>query len=148
MSASVVNILAMRATLGRSEWEVPREFGSSGWSVTRLDRTASVIVTAFDYVEGGDESDGRDGAGDGAANVTDAEDGEWIHASYCRHDGVMPSYDELQMLHRAVFGDGWAYQVFAPSERHVNIHGNALHLWGRSDGCAVLPDFVGKSGTV
>lgn len=147
MTRSVLNVLAVRATLGRSEWGAPREFGTSGWSVTRLDRTASVIVTAFDYADG--ESDGEsDGGEGGMPNVVDAVDGEWIHASYCRHDGVMPSYDELQTLHRAVFGDGWAYQVFAPSERHVNIHGNALHLWGRSDGCAVLPDFVGKSGTV
>lgn len=129
-----LNPLALRAALGRREWGVPREFGSSGWSVTHLDRTASVIVTAFDYNESG--------------GIADAPDGEWLHASYCRHDGVMPSYDELQMLHRAVFGDGWAYQVFAPRDRHVNIHSNALHLWGRSDGCAVLPDFVGDSGTV
>ena len=49
-------------------------------------------------------------------------------------------------MHRAVF-PGYAYQVFAPPESHVNIHGNALHLWGRADGKPILPEF-GDMGTI
>lgn len=59
----------------------------------------------------------------------------------------MPTYDDLCLLHRAVFKDGYAYQVFAPPSRHVNIHQYALHLWGRSDGKPVLPEF-GCEGTI
>lgn len=60
----------------------------------------------------------------------------------------MPTYDDLVMLHRAVFGlDSYAYQVFAPQRQHVNIHNFALHLWGRADGRAVLPEF-GLQGSI
>ena len=46
-----------------------------------------------------------------------------------------------------MFPEGWAYQVFAPPWAHINIHPNALHLWGRLDGANVLPDF-GSWGTI
>lgn len=78
----------------------------------------------------------------------DWEDGEWLHASIDRINR-MPSYDDLAALHKAVFGSRYAYQVFAPASRHVNLRKFALHLWGRvddSDGL-VLPDF-GKHGTI
>lgn len=72
---------------------------------------------------------------------------EWIHASIAWDDRT-PSYEDLCTLKAGVFGPGgWAYQVFASSERHVNIHAHALHLWGRADGGAVLPDF-GQWGTI
>jgi hypothetical protein len=74
-------------------------------------------------------------------------DVEWVHASIANRDGRTPTYDELKALHAAVFGDRWAYQVFAPPGRHVNIHANALHLWGRADGINALPDF-GYLGTI
>lgn len=85
---------------------------------------------------------------DGSVIVTRADYGgvEWTHASIA-HPAVMPTYDELCWLHRVVFGDGWSYQVFAPPENHVNIHGFALHLWGRTDGRAALPNF-GARGSI
>jgi hypothetical protein len=88
--------------------------------------------------------------GPGSLIVTQAEqdDGEeWLHASIAwRHN--MPTYDDLTMLHRAVFGRRrWAYQVFTPDTEHVNIHRYALHLWGRADGARVLPDF-GRFGSI
>lgn len=63
----------------------------------------------------------------------DADGVEWRHASVARRDR-MPSWDELALLHSAAFGDGYAYQQFVPSEHHVSIHDQALHLWGRVDG--------------
>jgi len=54
----------------------------------------------------------------------------------------MPSYNDLAMLHAAVFESGWAYQVFVPPGEHVNLHDFALHLFGRLDGAPVLPDFT------
>jgi hypothetical protein len=66
---------------------------------------------------------------------------EWIHASFAWLNHV-PSYADLVVLKAGVFGDRReAYQVFPPAARHVNIHPNALHLWGRADGGRVLPDF-------
>jgi len=72
---------------------------------------------------------------------------EWFHASVAC-ETKMPTYDDLCVLHAAVWGqEGFAYQVFAPAYRHVNIHAHALHLWGRTDGANVLPDF-GERGTI
>lgn len=88
---------------------------------------------------------------DGSVIVTqsDHDDGvEWIHASIAFADRD-PTYEELTVLHRGVFGRRrWAYQVFAPTARHVNIHEHALHLWGRADGTPVLPDFGAAFGSI
>jgi len=71
----------------------------------------------------------------------------WIHASLSRPDR-MPDYEDLKHLHQAVFGDGWAYQVFAPPAEHVNGHETCLHLFGRADGLPVLPDFTHGLGEI
>lgn len=76
-------------------------------------------------------------------------DVEWLHASLAWND-VMPTYGDLQMLHRAVFGRRrYAYQVFAPEAKHIDgsvrdglpAHEYALHLFGRVDGKPALPEF-------
>lgn len=117
--------LRIRKTLGRRDWQAPVPHGPDGWLLRAQDHTASVIVSAADIEDGGPV---------------------WVHASIARRDR-MPDYDDLVLLHRAVWGDGWAYQVFAPPARHINIHPYALHLWGRADGSQALPDF-GCWGTV
>jgi hypothetical protein len=122
--ATSVNALRIRRVLGRGNWSTPSPHGPDGWSMVELNGQASVIVS-----------------------VADHGDDEWIHASIARPDR-MPSYDDLKLLHAAVFGDGWAYQVFAPPSDHVNIHKHALHLWGRLDGAAVLPDFTDGTGSI
>jgi hypothetical protein len=119
---STINALNLRRALGRREWLPPRPFGDDGWSIVRADRTGSVIASAADF--------------DGTT---------WIHASIARDE--MPTYDDLVQLHTAVFGDGYAYQVFAPPSQHVNIHQHALHLWGRADGKPSMPEF-GAGGTI
>lgn len=74
---------------------------------------------------------------------------EWLHASLAWAQ-EMPSYEDLQLLHRAVFGRRrYAYQVFAPAQQHIDgsvrdglpAHEHALHLWGEVSGRAVLPEF-------
>ena len=131
---SDINILAVRAALGIKYWLAPEpkpSYDRSGlpgvmWHLNRRDKTARVIISV-DFWE------------DGA---------EWIHASMsCRNPNRVPTYYELKLLHQAVFKDGWAYHVFAPSDKHVNLHENVLHLWGRADGKRVLPDFS-FNGTV
>lgn len=104
--------------MGRDDWHAPTPFGPAGWKMVRKDRTGSIIVT-----EGEDE---------------------WIHASIAWTDRL-PTYEELGQLHRAVWGDGFAYQQFVPSEFHVNIHAYALHLWGRADGAPCMPYASGGS---
>lgn len=127
---AMINGLELRKRLGPKLWGVPQEFGCCGWTLNGLatGRMASIIVT------GDHKSDAATGA-------------HWVHASIrCKHR--MPEYEDLKLLHRAVFGDnGWAYQVFAPTAEHVNIHEHVLHLFGRLDGARVLPDF-GRFGTI
>lgn len=123
--STTVDGLRLRRILGRKYWLAPEPFGPDGWALISRDNTASVIVSAADY--------------DGI---------EYIHASVASADHTtMPTYDDLCLLHKAVFGDGYAYQVFAPPSQHVNIHEAALHLWGRADGKPVLPEF-GSEGTI
>lgn len=96
---------------------VPAEFGPDGFMFTTEYPKRSFIVTAAE----------RDGV-------------EWVHASVAAPDET-PTYRDLKYLHAAVFGDGYAYQIFVPSDRHVNIHENALHLFGRLDKRPAMPEF-------
>jgi hypothetical protein len=122
--ASNFSPLEIRRRLGRGDWSTPTPFGPDGWKYVHLNGTASVIVSCAPHGEH-----------------------EWIHASIARtHE--MPSYGDLKALHWAVFGDGWAYQVFAPRSDHVNIHEHALHLFGRLDGKPELPDFTDGTGSI
>lgn len=116
--------LTIRRTLGRGNWSTPTPFGPDGWKLVQLDGAASVIVTCAE--QGNDE---------------------WVHASIAKRD-EMPTYADLKLLHAAVFGEGWAYQIFAPPSEHVNIHEHALHLFGRLDGAPALPDFTHGSGSI
>jgi hypothetical protein len=97
---------------------VPTEFGPDGWMFTSEYPKRSFIITAAE----------RDAV-------------EWLHASVAATDET-PTYRDLKYLHAAVFGDGYAYQVFAPAAVHVNIHEHALHLFGRLDGQPVLTEFT------
>lgn len=78
-----------------------------------------------------------------------SESNWWLHASlsYPANTDHMPSYDDLVLLHKATWVDGWSYQVMAPASDHVNITVNVLHLWGKLDGHAELPHF-GAFGTI
>lgn len=71
----------------------------------------------------------------------------WIHASIANRDRD-PSYQDLKVLHGAVFGDRHAFQIFTPPAKHINIHPHALHLWGRADGVNPLPEFGDILGSI
>jgi len=124
--ATSMDALKIRQRLGRTEWAVPMPFGPDGWSIDRKDGTARIIVTL--------------------GPTPDLRDGAWLHASISTKDR-MPTYEELVMMHKAVWPNGWAIQVFAPPSDHVNIHPFALHLWGRLDGRIFFPNF-GAAGTI
>lgn len=119
------NPLHIRRLLGREDWAAPNRFGMDGWSFVNFDGKGTVIISCAPMDDGT----------------------EWVHASIAWSNRT-PAYADLTLLHRAVFGDGWAYQVFAPPDDHINIHEHALHLWGRLDGKPVLPDFTFGTGSI
>lgn len=118
-----IDPLRLRRILGRHQWSPPEQFGEDGWILVDRARGRSVVVSAAPI--------------DGTT---------WVHASIAGRD-EMPTYDDLVQLHAAVFGDRYAYQVFAPADQHVNIHAHALHLWGRADGLPAMPEY-GQWGTI
>jgi hypothetical protein len=65
---------------------------------------------------------------------------EWIHVSYSRKSWT-PTHEDTCKVKAAFIGDRYAYAVFPPAERYVNIHPHCLHLWARLDGKAALPEF-------
>lgn len=112
-----LNALDIRRRLGREQWAAPVQFGPDGWRYPSKEYHGSIIVTVADW--------------DGV---------EWVHASIS-YRNRMPEYADMVRLHHAVFHDGWAYEVFAPAEHHINIAEHARHLWGRLDKQPVLPNF-------
>lgn len=114
-----IDALAIRKRLGRTSWMVPEPYGPDGFVFKSID-TDHVIIVTYGH----------------AASVE-----PWIHASIGLPNR-MPTYYDLITMHKGVFGpDAYAYQVFAPDADHVNIHEFVLHLWGRPDGTAALPNF-------
>lgn len=124
---TTLNALEIRRALGRKEWGVPAAFGpdGAGWIFEKLDRTTRIIVTEAPVMPGSIEV--------------------WRHASIS-HPDRMPTYKDLVLLHQVAF-EGYAYQVFAPPEEHINIHEFALHLYGYPDGRRILPNF-GWAGSI
>jgi hypothetical protein len=138
-----VNLKRMRAIL--REFLAPsrvldmgREFGPTGLAFQiQLTRDSFPSPRTLSRREAG-VTPPREVAG--SLIVTQATYGgaDWIHASLAWVDHV-PTYEDLATLHRAVFGDRYSIQVFAPPSAHVNRHPYALHLWGRADGVPVHP---------
>lgn len=126
--STTIDALAIRKRLGRDDWGVPQKFGEDGWKFDTLTAKRGRIIVTNSTAPG--ETDGAD----------------WLHASWSWQTRI-PSYDEMTWLHKAVWPNGYAYQVFAPPANHVNIHMYALHLWGKADGSIALPDF-GQFGTI
>lgn len=124
---SDLNPLLIRKTLGKELWKVPTRFGPNGWIINRKDDSSRVIVSCSD--------------------IHDISATEWIHASISHKDRI-PDYEDLKLLHKAVFEDKWAYQLFAPPSSHINIHERVLHLWGRADGKPCMPDFGSLLGSI
>lgn len=79
---------------------------------------------------------------------TTAYDGkEWLHVSVSR-PSKMPSYDDLKAVKQLFIGDDrYAYQVFPPLAKHVNIHNYCIHLFCCLEG-PVLPDFTQGGNTL
>lgn len=64
----------------------------------------------------------------------------WLHLSVSREKWA-PSHQDMTAAKLAFLGDRYAYAVWSPKDRYVNIHPFCLHLWARLDGAPVLPEF-------
>lgn len=128
----VVRPADVLARLGRKTWAPPVRHGAAddiGWRFQRYDDTLLVLVSASYWPE--------------------LPDVPIVHASISRHTPEQtPTYDDLQLLHRAVWPAGHAVQCFVPPGSHVNIRENVLHLWGRADGEPLWPIDFGRFGTI
>lgn len=76
-------------------------------------------------------------------SVAREQDGEvWMHVSISRFDRL-PSYgDQVRVKNLFIGIERYAYSVWPPVEKHVNIHERCLHLWSRLTGDPPLPDFT------
>jgi anaerobic selenocysteine-containing dehydrogenase len=124
-----LDALKIRARLGRKVWAPPVVWGE-GWQFYANDGR-KLFVTWWPRSIDTDYDYGCD----------------WIHASISGAMGTMPRYEDLKLMHAAVFNDGHAYQIFVPPAEHINTTVNVLHLWGRADGQPVLPNF-GRFGDI
>lgn len=77
----------------------------------------------------------------------------WRHASVSRRDRQMPTYDDMKTLKRITMPDLVAYQLFMPTDKHIDLAGSGarpvqvLHLWACLDG-PVTPDFSSGTGSI
>lgn len=98
-------------------WRMVQQWGE-GLAFTEIDGGLRVIIDC------GEKADGQ----------------QWIHVSYSRKDWP-PNHADTCKVKAAFLGDRYAYAVFPPPDKYVNIHKNCLHLWARLDGKPVLPEF-------
>jgi hypothetical protein len=121
--------LGIRGRLGRKMWATPQVW-AEGWKFFARDGRR-LFVTYWPRDIDTDYDDGCD----------------WIHASISGAMGTMPTYEDMKLMHAAVWPNGHAYQCFVPPAQHINTTANVLHLWGRADGQPVLPNF-GRYGDI
>jgi hypothetical protein len=98
-------------------WSVLQPWGD-GWVLVDENKTLKVIIDCEVKTDGA----------------------EWLHVSYSRRSWT-PTHEDTCKVKAAFIGDRYAYAVFPPVERYVNIHPYCLHLWARLDGSPVLPEF-------
>ena len=94
--------------------------------------------------------------GGGLRVIVDCEaksDGHpWLHVSVSRKNWT-PSHADMARVKADFIGNRYAYAVWPPAEKYVNLHPYCLHLWARWDDTdgRVLPEFsavlpgIGKS---
>lgn len=67
---------------------------------------------------------------------------EWIHVSVSRKSWTPTHEDMAEAKHAFIGDDRYAYAIWPPSEKYVNIHPHCLHLWACLEGDGrMLPEF-------
>lgn len=66
----------------------------------------------------------------------------WVHVSVSKL-GWCPTHEEMCLVKRDFLGDRYAYAVYPPKDKYVNIHARCLHLWSLAEGLdgRILPEF-------
>ena len=113
----MIDVHLIRRRLGEDEWSEPVCIATGRVWIFRSSLNSETVIVV----------------------VTELDDVSWIHASISNWH-YMPAWGDLKLLHAAVFGDGWAYQVF-PAVPDLTKY--TLHLFGRLDGKPALPDHRG-----
>ncbi len=74
-----------------------------------------------------------------------ADGNQWIHVSFSRKAWA-PNHADTVKVKDAFIVNRYAYVVYPPSDRYVNIHPFCLHLWAKLDegDGAALPEFSGE----
>ena len=99
-------------------WRIIQQWGN-GFAIRQIDGALRLIVDC-EY-----KRDGR----------------AWVHVSVSRKNQI-PSHQDMCLVKDAFIGDRYAYAVFPPRDKYVNIHHNCLHLWAIAEGDSqVLPEF-------
>jgi hypothetical protein len=59
---------------------------------------------------------------------------EWLHVSVSRAN-YTPTHDDMAVVKNAFIGeDRYAYSIWPPTDKYVNIHAHCLHLWACMEG--------------
>ena len=114
MSASVWNFVCPKG------WEIVRRWGD-GFAVRQKAGGLRVIVDAEIKADGS----------------------PWLHVSCSRKDWT-PTHEDMALVKADFIGtDRYAYSIWPPADRYVNIHPHCLHLWARLDEAdgRILPEF-------
>ena len=123
------------------------------WAIYR-DRlpSARAVPAGWKLVQEGADGRAYRSIAGGHATVIESvgreADGQvWHHVSLGRKDR-RPTWDELAAVKEAFVGNRYAYIVFPPRARYVNLHPNVLHVFSCLEGPEGrrLPEFsVGGS---
>lgn len=73
----------------------------------------------------------------------------WLHLSVSHAERV-PTHGEMKTVKLEFLGDRYAYAVWPPKARYVNLNANVLHLFSLLDEHAEqpLPDFTAGTGSI
>lgn len=79
----------------------------------------------------------------------EADGRAWLHFSLSHRERV-PTHGEMKVAKQIFLGDRYAYAVWPPAHRYVNLHPNVLHLFALLDEKTPqpLPDFTGATGSL
>ena len=70
------------------------------------------------------------------------DDRWWVHVSVSRATRT-PTHEDMALVKRDFIGDRYAYSIWPPTDKYVNIHAHCLHLWAMVDAAdgKILPEF-------
>lgn len=89
----------------RQEWQIMNDL-PDGWQLRHRSRRLVVIWSL----------------------ALEDDDRPWLHVS-CSHAERPPLHHEMAMVKELFVGDRYAYAVWPPVDRYVNLHAHVLHLW-------------------